>query len=186
MVNFGKLQKEIKKYDSERERLIIKSREVLKLSKQLIYAIHRDEMKAAEKLLEDIEREKQNLDRIAAYNYRMLVEGSYRVAVQEYVEAALYYAFVRSGSLPDLKVPPELYVLGLCDLPGELVRKAVFLAGKGQSAEVIKIRDQVDEIYGELLKFDLRDNETRRKADAVKYDLRKLEDLVLELRLKGR
>ena len=41
-------------------------------------------------------------------------------------------------------------------------------------------------MYGELLKFDFRDNEVRRKFDAVKYDLRKLEDLVLDLKLKGR
>ena len=41
-------------------------------------------------------------------------------------------------------------------------------------------------IYGELLKFDFRDNEIRRKVDAVKYELRKLEDLVLDLKFKGR
>jgi len=60
------------------------------------------------------------------------------------------------------------------------------LAGKGKGDEVVKIKDQVDLIYGELLKFDFRDNEIRRKVDAVKYDLRKLEDLVLDLKLKGR
>ena len=71
-------------------------------------------------------------------------------------------------------------------MPGELVRKAVFLAGKGQVAKVGKIKDEVDMIYGELLKFDFRSNDIRRKVDAVKYDLRKLEDLVLDLKLKKR
>lgn len=62
----------------------------------------------------------------------------------------------------------------------------MFLAGKGRFDEVVAIRDLVDELYGELLAFDFRDNDIRRKFDAVKYDLRKLEDLVLDLKLKGR
>ena len=51
---------------------------------------------------------------------------------------------------------------------------------------VVEIRDVVDEIYGELLKFDFRDSDLRRKFDSVKYDLKKLEDLLLELKLKGK
>jgi translin len=186
MVNFSKLQKEIKAYDAEREKLIKKSREVLKLSKQVIYSVHRDEIKEAAKLVQEIKKERAELDKISKHSHKMLSEGSLKIAIQEYVEAILYFEFVKSGNLVDLDVAPEHYVLGLADLPGELVRKAVFLAGKGQVEKVIKIKDEVDSIYGELLKFDFRDNEIRRKVDAVKYDLRKLEDLVLDLKLKGR
>ena len=116
----------------------------------------------------------------------MIYEGSFKIAIQEYVEAILYYEFVKNGNFPDLKVIPEQFILGLADLPGELVRRAVFLAGKGHTEKVIHIKDQVDMLYGELLKFDFRDNEIRRKVDAIKYELRKLEDLVLDLKLKGR
>lgn len=186
MVNFTALQKKIHAYDSERERLIKKSRDVLKLSKLVIYAVHRDEIVNASKLIKQIEKEKKELDKIATHSRRMAAEGSYKVAIQEYVEALLYYHFIKGGKLPDLKVAAEHFVLGLADLPGELVRKAVFLAGKGKTAQVGKIKDEVDMIYGELLKFDFRDNEIRRKVDAVKYDLRKLEDLVLDLKLKKR
>ncbi|MEW5896879.1 MAG: hypothetical protein AB1668_04260 [Nanoarchaeota archaeon] len=186
MITFVKLRKEIQDYDTEREKLIIKSREVLKLSKQLIYAVHRDGISAAAKLVEQIENEKKKLQDIATHSKKMACEGSYRIAIQEYVEAILYYNFVKKGSLVDLPVPAELFILGLADLPGELVRRAVFLAGKGKVDAVVKIKDEVDLIYGELLKFDFRDNEIRRKVDAVKYDLRKLEDLVLDLKMKGR
>ncbi|MBU0459378.1 MAG: hypothetical protein KKH52_01730 [Nanoarchaeota archaeon] len=186
MINFAKLKKEIKDYDTERERLIKQSRVVLKLSKQIIYAVHRDEISNAAKLVQAIESEKKKLEIIAKHSHKMPYEGSYKVAIQEYVEALLYYNFVKSGKLISLKVLPEHFVLGLADLGGEMVRKAVFLAGKGQVAKVNKIKDAVDFIYGELLKFDFRDNEIRRKVDAVKYDLRKLEDLVLDLKLKGR
>ena len=186
MVDYARLQKEIQQYDSERENLIKKSRDVLKLSKQIIYAIHRDELKEAAQLIIEIEKERKILDKIAAHSHKMETEGSYKVAIQEYVEAILYFSFVKHGKLAELKVSPEHFVLGLADLPGELTRRAVFLAGKGRIEEVHLIRDQVDQIYGELLKFDFRDNEIRRKVDAVKYELRKLEDLVLDLKLKGR
>ena len=186
MINFAKLRKEIQDYDSERENLIKKSRDVLKLSKQIIYSVHRDDIAEAEKLVLQIEHEKKKLDKIARHSKKMSCEGSYKVAIQEYAEAVLYLNFIKTGKLMELNTDTEFFILGLTDLPGELVRKAVFLAGKGEVEKVIKIKDKVDMIYGELLKFDLRDNEIRRKLDSVKYDLRKLEDLVLDLNLKGR
>jgi len=155
-----KLRKEVQDYDSEREILIKKSRDVLKLSKQIIYAVHRDELKNAAELIKLIELEKKKLEESAGYDQEMSTEGSYRVAIQEYVEALLYYHFVKEKVLKSkesLKVKADHYLLGLCDLTGELVRKAVFLAGKGQVTEVNQIKDLVDEIYGELLKFDFRE-----------------------------
>ena len=186
MTNFVRLRKEIQDYDTEREKLIKQSRVVLKLSKQIIYAVHRDELSEAKRLVDQIEKERKKLDDIAKHSHKMEYEGSYKVAIQEYVEALLFYNFVKEGKLIDMKVLAEHFVLGLADLPGELVRKAVFLAGKGEVDKVVKIKDEVDKVYGELLKFDFRNNDIRRKVDAVKYDLRKLEDLVLDLKLKGR
>ena len=186
MVNFAKLQQEFADYDDEREKLIKKSRDVLKLSKQIIYAVHRDEMSEATVLVKEIEKERKELEKIAKHSKKMVYEGSYKIAEQEYVEAVLYYEFVKNGRLVEVEVLAEHYILGLCDLPGELTRRAVFLAGKGKTADVQNIRDEVDAIYGQLLKFDFRDNEIRRKVDAVKYELRKMEDLVLDLKLKGR
>ncbi len=186
MVDYAKLRKEIQDYDGERENLIKKSRDVLKLSKQLIYAVHRDELPEAAKLLKLIEAEKKKLEDIAKHSLKMAWEGSYRIALQEYAEAVLFFNFVKEGKIISLNVPADLYMLGLADLTGELVRKAVFLAGKGEVEKVVKIKEEIDSIYGEMLKFDFRDNEARRKMDSVKYDLRKLEDLVLDLKLKGR
>ncbi|MFA6462168.1 MAG: hypothetical protein WCV90_07955 [Candidatus Woesearchaeota archaeon] len=187
MVNFLKLQKEFSSYDEEREKLIKKSRDVLKLSKLIIYAVHRDELDKAAKLVEEIEKERKELDQIAGHSDKMVFEGSYKIAIQEYVEAVLYFSYVKTGKMAEIKgVSAEHFILGICDLPGELTRRAVYLAGKGDIATVAKIRDLDDEIYGELLKFDFRENEIRRKVDAVKYELRKIEDLLLDMKLKGR
>ena len=48
----------------------------------------------------------------------------------------------------------------------------------------LRIREFVTEIYEELLLFDFRNIPVRKKFDSIKYGLEKLEDLVLELKLK--
>jgi len=74
----------------------------------------------------------------------------------------------------------------LCDLTGELVRRAINKAINEQYSESVEIRDVVAMIYENLMQFDFRNGELRRKFDSIKYDLKKLEDLVLELKLKDK
>ena len=71
--------------------------------------------------------------------------------------------------------------MGLCDLTGELTRKAVNSAINGDYKGVKKIKELVENIYGQFIQLDIRDNELRRKFDSIKWDLKKLEDLVCEL-----
>ncbi|GAG22250.1 unnamed protein product, partial [marine sediment metagenome] len=52
--------------------------------------------------------------------------------------------------------------------------------------EALKIKAFVDEIYGEFLKFDLRNSELRRKSDSIKWNLKKLEDVIFDITLKGK
>lgn len=187
--DFDEMRKEFNEYDDNRESIIKKSRDILKLSKQIIYAVHRDDLKEAEKLVKNIEEEKKKAEAIIKKNSKLKSVGAYYVSIGEYVEAILYYNFIKQNQIPGnkaLKVSTEHYLLGLIDLTGELGRKAVQFAGMGRFDEVIAIKDVVSEIYGELLKFDFRESDMRRKFDSVKYDLKKLEDLALELKLKGK
>lgn len=184
MINFEKLRQEFELYDNQREKLIKKSRDILKLSKQIIYAVLRDEFETAQDLIVKANEERSILDSIASENKKLVFEGSYKIAIQELVEALLLFKYFKTEELQEMNENPEYFVLGLADLPGEMVRKAVYLAGKGKFDEVVKIKDAVDMIYGELLKFDFRNNEIRRKVDGIKYDLRKLEDLVLDMKLR--
>ena len=186
MIDLSKIQTELANYDSKREELIKKSRDVLKLSKLLIYAVHRNEIEKAEKFKQEIETELTQLEQIATHDPKLQYEGSYKIAVQEYVEAILYLDFVQTGEIKHLNnLHAEHYLLGLADLPGELVRRAVFLASKGDKEAVEKIRDAIDSIYGQFLTLNSRGNELRKKVDGIKYSLNKLQDLVLELKLRG-
>jgi translin len=186
---FDSLIKEFDEQDSQRELLIKKARDVLKLSKQLIYSIHRGDLPGAKQHTASIQKEFLALDMIAKKTPELSSEGSFKVASQEYTEALCYYSYVTENSIPtytQLGVPPFMYILGLCDLTGELVRKAINDAIKGDLHSALRIKESVEELYGELLRFDFRDSELRRKFDSVKYDLKRLEDIALSIKLKAK
>ena len=183
---FEAMREEYEKADQRREGLIQKSREVVKLSKQLIYAVQRHDTKEAERLVRELNGKKKTLGdekEASGLDYT----GALRVALQEYVEALAFFEFVRKNDVPsarELGVSTENYLLGLCDLTGELVRLAINYAIKGETEKVIPIKDFVSELYYEMMQFDFRNSELRKKFDGMKYDLKKLEELVLGLRLK--
>ena len=182
--DFNKMREKLAKYDSNREQLIKKARDVLKLSKQLIYTIHRKDMKEASTILNNVKKEKQALDKIASSDQKLFYEGAYSDACQEYVEALTYYSFIKDKKIPiisSLKVSEEDYLMGICDLTGELTRKAVTIAHKDPK-EVEKINDLVEELFGEFIKFDLRNGNLRKKSDSIKWNLKKLEEVMYDLK----
>jgi len=125
------MRKGFNSFDTNRESLIKKSRDVLKLSKQIIYSVHRDNLTEAASLVKKIEVEKKKAEAIVKKTPKLEAVGAYRVSIQEYVEALLYYSFVKSNKIHTkkfLKVDTDSYISGLIDLTGELGRKAVHLA----------------------------------------------------------
>jgi predicted translin family RNA/ssDNA-binding protein len=181
---FGKIRKEIADFDIERESLIQKSREVINLSKKVIYALHRNDIKSASSYVNDIEKKKKSLDRKVCPDININ-----QTALQEYAEALCYYHFVKNKKIPtkaSLKIDNESYLMGLCDLTGELVRKAVNEVINKNFKKAVEIKNLVEEIYGEFLEFNLRNSELRRKSDQIKWNLKKLEDVVFELKIKGK
>ena len=181
---FEKIRKEMDAFEAKREDIIQKSREIINISKKIIYALHRNDIKSAEQHVKEIKRKKENL---GTYNIRFDTNID-QAALQEYAEALCYYHFVKEKKIPSsaaLKIDNESYLLGLCDLTGELMRKSVndVIIQKFESA--LEIKDLVDEIYGEFLQFNLRNGELRKKSDQIKWNLKKLEDVVFELKTKG-
>lgn len=187
--DFQQLKKAIASYDAKREELIKKSRDVIVLSKQIIYAIHRDDMKRALQLVPQITKLIADLKKGGHAHPGLFSEGFYRAAMQEYVEALCYYEFMAKQSIPNaqsLGVDPEEYLLGICDLYGELVRKAINASIEGNNGLPISIRTFLLELYGQLLLFDFRNNDLRKKFDGLKYSLTKMDELVLSIKNKQR
>ena len=182
---FEKIRNELHKLDIKREKVIQTSREIINLSKQVIYAAQRGDMNTADSVVKNIRdkiRVLRRMDTILDININS-------VAFQEYVEAIAFYEFVKNKKIPTrakLGVSSEDYLSGICDLTGELVRKAVYDVIHKRYNEAIKIKELVHDIYGEFLKLHLRNGELRKKSDAIKWNLKKLEEVMYDISMKGK
>ena len=175
---FSGIRKELEKSEKQREALIQESRETIRLSKLIIYAILREDNKKAASLVKQIKSKVKKLPPHGG------LTGMRNVALQEFTEAMTLFSFVKTGKIPTRKqlgVDTENYLGGLSDLTGEMVRMAVKLAIKKKFKEVMKTKDVVEEIYGEFLKLNLRGGELRKKSDQIKWNLQKLEDMAYSI-----
>jgi len=183
---FRKLREEMHRLDEKRESIIQLSREIISLSKQVIYAAQRSDLKEAEAAAKNI---KIKVGKLRKINVAGIDTNINSVAFQEYVEAIAFYEFARKGTIPtraSLGVAAEDYLAGLCDLTGELVRKAIYDVIHKRYDEADKIKELVHDIYGEFLKLHLRNTELRKKSDSIKYSLKKLEEVMYDVSMKGR
>jgi len=178
---FERIRKEFKKFEEMRENVITQSRHAINLSKQIIFSLQRNDRAKAEGLIKEI---KVVVKKLPKEQFDANIQN---VAKQEYVEALAFYEFVANEKVPSAKelgVEDEDYLLGLCDLTGELVRKAVMDGINKDFASAKKIHGLVEEIYGAFLMFDLRNGELRKKADSIKWNLKKLDDLLYDIGMK--
>lgn len=183
---FSKIREGMDAEDARREEIIKESRDVLKKSKQAIYEVHRGNVDEAEKLLASVLALKKKLDPKVSATSRT---GSYAAAMEEYVEAAVLVGYVKTGAiitLKELAVEPEEYLAGLADVTGELMRRAVLVAIKKDVAEVERIHDVINQLYGQFVQFDFRNGDLRRKYDSIKYNLQKVERTLYDLHLGDR
>jgi len=181
---FQEIRKELTEFDKQREKTIAASREIIKLSKKIIYALHEGDKKTAANDVKIITAKIKQLSKNKDYDTNIA-----SVAFQEFVEALTYYWFDTKGYLPthkQLDVSVDHYLLGLCDLTGELVRRAIHDGIKQKYESMVAIKDLVAAIHAEFLKLNLRNGELRKKSDSIKYNLQKLEDLVFNIQLYGK
>ncbi|MFH1055252.1 MAG: hypothetical protein V1744_04060 [Candidatus Altiarchaeota archaeon] len=182
------IRKDLDRLSRGRIELMKQSREVVKSSKELIYSIHRGDMKAAKRFLGKIDVERKKLEKLGN-TPRLKAYYPYTLGLQEYVEAVTYYHVMTRERIPtrgQLKVDSETYLNGLSDLTGELMRKGVDDMVNERYKHAAKLRDTVHEIYGLMLSLDLDGGETRKKSDAVKWNLAKLEDLIYDAKIRDK
>lgn len=165
--------------DELRETLIKRSREVLKLSKNSIYSLHRGQVAVATaQVAQAKELAKRDLLPLIVSNPQ-LRHGALSAALEEYAEAAVFAGFLAHGRVPTMAeveiVTKEEYLGGVMDFTGELNRYAVLRATARDIEAVRRCRDIVDGLFAQLMLFDWRNGQLRRKFDAVKYTVKKLE-----------
>src|SRR3990170_4497662 len=104
---FDRIKKTLNNFEEKREKTIQASREVIKLSKLIIYSAQRDDLKTS---LSYINKIKESIKQIPNNPYDTNICN---VARQEFVEAIAYYEFVKTNKIPSmnsLKVDHESYL----------------------------------------------------------------------------
>lgn len=179
------LKKDFDAHGNERRQIISLANVVLHDSKKAIFSLHREDITGAENTLNELEEILKNLEKKFSFS-RLTQEGSYKAALEEYVEAKMFF-LVMTGKKVDkiqgVKVDYESYLGGISDLIGELVRQAIKMATLGKFDEVKKIHQIADDIMAELVEFDMR-GYMRTKYDQAKGHLRKIEQINYEINLR--
>ncbi len=181
------LKKDYAKNGSERRQIISLSNIVLHDSKRVIFSLHRGDIKKAEESLREIEKILTDLDKKFGH-CRLADEGSYKAGVEEYIEAKMFYLVSTEQKVDKLKnmnMDVDSYLGGICDLTGEMVRKAVNQAAAGNMKEVEKMKEGINEIMAELVEFDMT-GYLRTKYDQAKNNLRKMEQVAYEIKIRNK
>ncbi|XP_050203793.1 uncharacterized protein LOC126653855 isoform X2 [Mercurialis annua] len=204
----------LNKLNEKRERLVKASRDVTMNSKKVIFQVHRLGKNNREEVLEKAEKD------LAAvtdqYMSRLIKElqgidfwklrRAYSPGVQEYVEAATFCKFCRTGTLLNLNEinatlsplndpavePFKLnvldYLLGLADLTGELMRLAIGRISDGEPDFAERICRFTRDIYRELTLIvphmdDSSDMKT--KMDTMLQSVLKIENACFSVHVRG-
>ncbi len=116
-----------------------------------------------------------------------LRQGSFSNSIEEYAEAVILQTYLLEGRIATRKevqlAEVDEYLGGVLDFTGELNRIAIAKATVRDKEAVQKARDVVETLQGQFLRFDLRNGSLRKKYDALKYTLKKLENTLYELSL---
>lgn len=182
-----KLKDDYRANESERRQIISASNNILFEAKKNIFALQRNDFKAAETKMLDMEKALKNLEERFGFE-RLHREGAYKAAAEEYLEGKTLYLAIKNKPIETIKgisLDYESYLGGICDMIGELVRYATNRAANGKFSEVAKIKKLAEDIMGQLIDFDMT-GYLRTKYDQARGHLRKLEQMAYEIKLRNK
>ncbi|CAO2830168.1 unnamed protein product [Amaranthus hypochondriacus] len=200
--------------NDKRERVVKASRDITMNSKKVIFQVHRIGKDNKDEVLEKAENDLQAVRN--KYISRLVKElngtdfwklrRAYSPGVQEYVEAATFCTFCRTGTLlniveinasflplSDPSVDPLQinildYLLGLADLTGELMRLAISRISDGELDFADKICRFVRDLHRELILLvpDMDDNhDMKTKMDTMLQSVMKIENACFSVHMRG-
>ena len=177
--HFQKIREQLLSYAQKRREVIKAASDAQNLSKRAIFALQRDDRTAADQSLKTAGDTIAELAKKYKEDLKLFDEGAYRAALEEYTEAMLFKQFLDGkeiGEMKDLKINPDNYISGLCDVPGEILRYAIKSATERNFDMVKKCYDVAEAIVSELVDMDLT-GYNRQKFDQAKQALNKLQQI---------
>ncbi len=184
---FAKLRTELLSYAEKRREVIKVAGDAQHHAKRAIFALQRGGVKDAKESLDAAEMLLLTLRKKFNKDQALFDEGSFRAALEEYTEAFLFRQFLDGSQLGEIDILPidsDIYIGGLADVPGEIVRYAMKSATERNFAEVKRAYGVAEEIIGEMITMDLT-GYNRQKFDQAKQALGKLQQIVYEISLKN-
>lgn len=180
-----KILSEQAELDGARRQIINQSLDALHISKQGIFALHRDNVKEADEKLARAEQLLLALEKKFGRAVRLKGEGAWKAAREEFVEAKLFQGFMTNGKIASvgvLKIEADEYIGGLSDLCGEIVRKMIDWATRRDLAKVYEGYKVIGDIIHELMQNNLT-GYLRTKFDQAKKHWQKAGSIIYDLSL---
>lgn len=153
----NKIEKSIDNKDKIREQALRSSREIIIGCRKAIQYIHQNIMNDAKNNIKQASIKLQELYNLTENHPELYHAGFVENAAQELVEAHCLYNIMKGKDLPDpdkLQTTYSSYLLGLCDLVGELRRTALDSIRSGKSKKADKCLNMMEEIYDVIIRFD--------------------------------
>ncbi|KAJ2846507.1 hypothetical protein IWW36_004320 [Coemansia brasiliensis] len=165
MASFAAYRDTLDAHYDQRERIIKCSRDITALSKKMVFALLRITQDLPENVFQDVEaKHRQVLDLFAKLSKELQGSNATKFnrqatpGIQEYIEAVGLWRFLQYNELitpeqvlagltpeheatPMVSISNEDYLLGICDLPGEVNRYCINSIGKGDREAVNRSLD---------------------------------------------
>ena len=139
----------------------------------------------AEKNLSDMEKLFRTIQNKRKHNPQLYTVGAIDAGLEEYLEALFLYSYIKNKPMPaiiKLGVTPEVYLGGLSDMTGELIRLARY-----HSEQARAIHDYIAKIYELIIPISItRNSQMRNKLETIGNNLKKIEGIIYDLKLRDK
>jgi len=153
----NKIEKHISEKDRVREQALRSSRDIIISCRKAIQLLHQNQLKKAAVAITKASAQLTQLYTIAEGYPDIGHAGFVENAAQEVVEAQCLLHIMQGKALPDpdeLQTTYSAYLLGLCDVVGELRRSALDFILKGEASKAYTNLKLMEKIYDAMIRFD--------------------------------
>ncbi|OIP74904.1 MAG: hypothetical protein AUK06_02660 [Parcubacteria group bacterium CG2_30_36_18] len=155
------------------------------LSKTTISFLVKDNLQLAEKNLPAMKKIFGAIQQKLKGNPCLYGFPAIQTGLEEYLETLFLYAYIKNKPMPSinsLKIIPEVYLGGLSDMTGELVRLA-----HHHDHQVRQIHNYLAKIYELIIPLSItRNSQTRSKLETIGNNLKKVEGIMYDLKLRDK
>ncbi|KAJ8972903.1 hypothetical protein NQ317_019619 [Molorchus minor] len=154
----------------------------------------------ARNIFEEVRQGYEALDKIVPHGQYYRYNDHWRYATQRLCFLAALVVFLEKGILINKETAAQIigvdnksnihldledYLMGLLNLASELSRYAVNAVTYGDYEKPLQISKFVAELNAGFRLLNLKNDSLRKRFDALKYDVKKIEEVVYDLSIRG-